>query len=127
MVTNLRFKDLDALRSFAGTEFPFPDLSCGLYCSQKAMHDEKGKFIGAALLKLTAEAILILDPSASEMSKTRCISDAMRVLPDELDKFGLDQVHVFTLPESDTRWTKFLKAHFGFEDVKGIPLVLTRR
>lgn len=126
MIAELKFGDLVKLKEIAGTEFSFPDLSSGLYCSQKALFDSKGKFIGAALLKLTSEAMLILDKETTELTRAIAISEAFKQVPKELDKFGLDQAHVFVLPEDDWKYASFLMNHFGFKRATGIPLVYTR-
>lgn len=61
--------DLDALQTIHATQnFPyaFPDLSNPLFVSKIVLTDgEPGndKILGAALLRLTAEAYLLLDPS----------------------------------------------------------------
>lgn len=125
MIRELQFGDLELLQSYP-TSFPFPNLKSGLYCSQKAIVDKDEKFVGSAMLKLTAEAILILDPKLTPISKAFLINEAFTEVPKEMNKFGLDQIHVFVLPESDVAYASMLRKHFGFERARGIPLVLTK-
>jgi hypothetical protein len=61
--------DLDALRAVhSAQDFPydFPDLRNPLFLTKIVLTDgeAKEKILGAALLRLTAEAYLLLDPSA---------------------------------------------------------------
>lgn len=78
------------------------------------------------MLKLTAEALIILDPKLSNITKGALIIEAFDQVPEEMKKFGLDQVHVFVLPESDETYAGILQKHFKFERAKGIPLVYTK-
>lgn len=65
-------QDLDALRAIHGKQgfdYPLPDLSNPLFVTKLVLSEggnteESGKPIGAALLRLTAEAYLLLDPKA---------------------------------------------------------------
>lgn len=125
MVRELQFGDIGRLLTYP-IEFPFPDLSSGLYCSQKALLDEREHCVGTALLKLTAEAIIILDPKLNDGKKAGLIIEAFNEMPEEMKKFGLDQIHVFVIPETDERYAEMLKKHFKFERTKGIPLVYTK-
>jgi len=57
--------DLDALRAMhtaQGFDYPLPDLSNPLFVTKLVLGDDAGKVSGAALLRLTAEAYLLLDP-----------------------------------------------------------------
>ena len=60
--------DLDELRAIhaaQGFDYALPDLSNPLFVSKLVLTDDGGKRItGAALLRLTAEAYLLLDPRA---------------------------------------------------------------
>lgn len=126
MIKELTLEAIPRLRKIANGDFPFPDLLSGLYCSQKGIYSE-GKFIGCALLKLTSEAMLILDRSESDLVLAKAIGEAFVEVPKEMDKFGLDQVHVFVLPETNEKYAQFLMKNFKFEKASGIPLVYTRK
>lgn len=126
MIRNLQFGDLERLKEIHPKEFPFPNLSSGLYCVQKAIVNDD-KLIGAALLRLTCEAVLILDPELSVLTKAVSILEAFPKLKSEaIGKYGLDQVHVFVVPEKDEHYVKILQKHFGFVKAEGFPLVLTK-
>jgi len=125
MIRNLQFRDLETLIQYP-LDFPFPLLSNGLYCVQKALLDHD-KVVGAAFLRLTCEATLILDPKLNDLTKAALISESFKELKAEAtEKYGLDQVHVFIVPESNVKYAEFLKKHFGFQETIGIPLVYTK-
>lgn len=127
MIRELKFADLDKIYEWCPKEYPFPDLASGLYCCQKALVIGQ-RLSGTALLKLTCEAVLIIDPSLGKLERARLISEAFQELKNEaIEKYGLDQVHVFILPENDEHYAEILKKHFGFQEATGIPLVLTRQ
>src|SRR6266853_766789 len=112
MIRNLKFADLDKIYEWCPKEYPFPDLASGLYCSQKALVIGE-RLVGSAMLKLTCEAVLIIDPNISRLERARLIGEAFKELKSEaITKYGLDQVHVFVLPENDEHYAGILKKHF---------------
>ena len=124
MIRNLQFQDLSTIIGYP-RDFPFPDLGNGLYCIQKALLSGD-RLVGAALLKLSCEAILITDPNLPSRTKARLIHESFVSLRDEAIKtYGLDQVHVF-VTGNDEHYAQLLKDHFGFKDATGIPLVYTK-
>lgn len=126
MVRNLQFRDLEKIQDWCPKEYPFPDLTSGLYCSQKALLAPDGKLEGAALLKLTCEAVLIIDPSLGNLEKARLVKESFKSLSVEAgESYGLDQVQ-FVLRPGDEHYGKILRKHFGFRDQPGIPLILWR-
>ena len=127
MIRNTIFADLDKLQEWCPKEYPPPDLTSGLYCVQKSLLGEDGEVAGFALLKLTCEAVLVLDPDANELERARMVKVAFEKLKSEAtEKYGLDQVHIFILPENNISYAELLKKHFGFQETTGIPLVYTR-
>lgn len=122
MITQLHSSELPKLKEWS--TFPFPNLDSGLYCSQRAIYNDQGKLIGGAFLKLTSEAMLILDPNAKGFERAKGIKEIFTLVPIEMDKFGLDQVHVFVL--SHDSLAQVLREHYNFQNATGIPLVLTR-
>ena len=71
LVREYRQSDLHALRaihSAQGFDYTLPDLDNALFVSKLVLSDgpesNEGKIVGAALLRLTAEAYLLLDPRA---------------------------------------------------------------
>lgn len=122
MIRNTIFSDLDKLQEWCPKEPP--DLASGLYCSQKTLLDEAGNPKGFALLKLTCEAVLVLDPEATDLERARLVKLSFESLKSEaIGKYGLDQVQ-FVLRPGDDHYAEILKKHFGFRDQPGIPLVL---
>lgn len=126
MIRNVQFQDLNKLEQWCPKEYPPPDLSSGLYCSQLALLGNRGNLEGFALLKLICEAVLIIDPSVSNLEKARLVKNSFDGLTKEaLENYGLDQVQ-FVLREDQVHYAKILKKHFGFKDQPGIPLILWR-
>src|SRR6266404_5306875 len=102
MIRNTIFADLDKLQKWCPKEFPPPDLASGLYCVQKSLLGENGEVTGFAFLKLTCEAVLVLNPEANELERARMVKVAFEKLKSEaISHYGLDQVHIFILPESN--------------------------
>ena len=66
LVREYQERDLDALRAIhaaQGFDYPLPDLNNPLFVTKLVLEDEATKRIrAAALLRLTAEAYLLLDP-----------------------------------------------------------------
>jgi len=65
IVREYQERDLDALREIhaaQGFDYKLPDLSNPLFVTKLVLTDEK--ILGAAFLRLTAEAYLLLDPQA---------------------------------------------------------------
>jgi len=101
-------------------EFPFPDLSNPLYISRKTII-ENNQIVGAGLVRLTGEGILILDPSQPKTVRARAAAQVIEALKQDVKSRGLDECHVFV---RDPNVVKFLK-HVGFvESQGGKPLVI---
>ena len=68
LIREYQKEDLEALRSIHATQgfdYPLPDLSNPLFVTRIVLEDKaQQKTLGAALLRLTAEAYLLLDPRA---------------------------------------------------------------
>lgn len=59
--------DLDALKAMhaaQGFDYAFPDLDDSIFLSKLVVEDDQGRPVMASLLRLTAEAYLLLDPRA---------------------------------------------------------------
>lgn len=125
MIRNLQFRDLEFLQRVC--QYEFPNLSNGLFCSQKALIDRKGRLVGGALLKLTSEAMIILDPDISPLIRANAIQEAFSEISSELDRYGLEDVQVNVIPENDEKYAEFLIKNFNFEKGQGIPLILRRK
>jgi len=127
MTRNMQFQDIELMEQWCPKEYPPPDLTTGLYCAQKVLLSKDGKIEGFALLKLTCEAVLILDPDLkSNLERARLVRDSFNSLKSEAtEKYGLDQVQ-FVLRPGQEHYAKILKKHFQFQDQPGIPLILWR-
>ncbi len=55
---------LKAIHASQGFDYAFPDLGNPLFVTKLVFTDDDQKIVGAALLRLTAEAYLLLDPKA---------------------------------------------------------------
>lgn len=102
------------------TEFPFPDTSNPLYIAQKTIIDA-GEVVGAGLVRLTGEGILILDPAKSRVSRAWGAAQVIEALKQDVKARGLDECHVFV---RDSNVQRFLE-HLGFKECQGgQPLVI---
>lgn len=100
--------------------FPFPDISNPLYVAKRVVIAD-GQVIGAGLLKITSEAVLILDRDTELNVRVMAIMTLIKELQGLLGKFRLDECHAFV---RDPNVQKFLE-RIGFQlSVSGTPLVL---
>ena len=106
--------DLDALRAIhtkQGFSYPFPDLANPLFLTKLVLgREEAGKGIaGAALLRLTAEAYLLLDPEVGSprerWESLLALHEATR--RDALAR-GLEDVHAWLPPDIAKKFGKRL-------------------
>src|SRR5260221_14136480 len=101
--------DLEALRAIharQGFGYAFPDLSDPLFLTKLALgREEDGKGIaGAALLRLTAEAYLLLDPEAgSPREKWQWLLGLHEATGGEALARGLEDVHALLPPQIGQR------------------------
>ncbi|HEY2823078.1 MAG TPA: hypothetical protein VGJ06_18685 [Candidatus Acidoferrum sp.] len=58
------FAQLKAIHASQGFDYALPDLSNPLFVTKLVLTDDNEKILGAALLRLTAEAYLLLDPKS---------------------------------------------------------------
>ncbi|MDR5730579.1 MAG: hypothetical protein RB191_24485 [Terriglobia bacterium] len=101
-VNDLRPEDFPAVESLhasQGLDYRLPDLASPLLVVKKAVVNEQGEVIGACLLRLTAETMLILDPKLTPPEKM----DAMEAMQPEVLasawRLGLDEVEC-RIPEA---------------------------
>ncbi len=90
-----------------------PDLHNPTYAVQIPL-SLNGEVQGAALLKVTSEAILILNPELSDLQKARLILESFDSLLSGLRKLGLDDAHLFT---NNKEFGEILKRHFDFKEI----------
>jgi hypothetical protein len=102
--------DLDALRAIhaaQGFDYAFPDLRNPLFVTRLVIAEEaepsqegaKEKIIGAALLRLTAEAYLLLDPKAgTPRERWQWLLALHAAAERDAWQRGLDDVHAWLPP-----------------------------
>jgi len=128
--------DLQKLQSIHATQgfsYPFPDLRNPLFMTKLVLLDESGReeaagrtgaqdgaeadrscapaenIVGAALLRLTAEAYLLLDPNAgSPRERWQWLLGLHAVTEREAARRGLEDVHAWLPPEIAAKFGKRL-------------------
>jgi len=128
--------DLQKLQSIHATQgfsYPFPDLRNPLFMTKLVLLDESGReeaagrtgaqdgaeadrscapaenIVGAALLRLTAEAYLLLDPNAgSPRERWEWLLGLHAVTEREAARRGLEDVHAWLPPEIAAKFGKRL-------------------
>jgi len=121
LVREYRESDLDALRAIhaaQGFDYPFPDLSNPLFVTKLVLaQGEHGatneefpraeKIVGAALLRLTAEAYLLLDPNAGKPRERwqRLLALHAATQRDAWQR-GLEDVHAWLPPPIAAKFGK---------------------
>ena len=114
LVREYRESDLDALRAIhaaQGFDYPLPDLSNPLFVTKLVLSEAepegdahtgrppKEKIIGAALLRLTAEAYLLLDPKAgTPRDRWRWLLGLHAATERDAWQRGLEDVHAWLPP-----------------------------
>jgi hypothetical protein len=115
-VREYRESDLAALKQIHAAQkfpYPFPDLANPLFVTKIVLTDDdqnvapgfspasvgEGKIVGAALLRLTAEAYLLLDPQAgSPRQRWQSLLTLHEAARDEAWQRGLEDVHAWLPP-----------------------------
>ena len=134
LVREYRESDLDALQHIHATQnfpYPFPDLVNPLFLTKLVISDgdaDHQQILGAALLRLTAEAYLLLDP---QQGTPRQRWQSLLVLHDaaqrDAQQRGLEDVHAWLPPRiaktfgrrierlgwrRDDQWTPYCKRFY---------------
>lgn len=102
--------------------FPIPNPNNRLYIVQKTITDDEGKVLGAAFVHLTTEISLIWGGGVSRFERVRKMKEIFDSLLKEITDAGLEDTHIFVLPENDVGHSNFLVNKFGFKQVTGRPL-----
>ena len=102
-----------------GSDFPLPDLDNLLYCIKVAVRNANGKVVAIGLVKLTAEAILVLDHDMSRISCVKAILKLKDFINDELFNYGMDECQI----SADNSDTAAFMERIGFVKCEGIPMV----
>jgi hypothetical protein len=103
-------------------DFPFPDLESLLYFSRKEVL-MNGRVVAAAFMRLTSEAILIQAPDLPRASRAKVLMALTGEMDRELERFGLDDVHVFISEPEVAKTVTFYTKRLGFIKVSGVPLM----
>lgn len=123
---DLNLADITKIEQFADPSYGLPDLSNPRNFIRKSISLD-GEIIGSALAHLTSEVSLVLDPKVSALNKARVLKIVFDAMLREIREAGLEDTHVFVLPESDEHYKEFLMKHFNFVKASGIPLYLYPR
>jgi hypothetical protein len=86
--------------------------------------EEDGKVVAYGQVKLFAEAIIILDKSASQRAKVTALKGLLFEAFRGADLAGLEDLHCFVL---DPSFATILIKHFGFESRDDPGELLTRK
>jgi len=79
------------------------------------------QMIGAGFLRPIVEAVMILDPSASEKDKARALFQMMSQAVSDTKATKLDEIHAWV---KEPTFVEVLKKHYLFEEPRGTSLVL---
>jgi hypothetical protein len=109
-------EDLDALRAIhaaQGFAYAFPDLSDPLFVAKLVLAEDgtdQGKVAGAALLRLTAEAYLLLDPrSGTPRERWRQLLTLHAAAERDAWQRGLEDVHAWLPPAIARKFGRLLE------------------
>ncbi len=122
VIRPLRREDLERIdeiyRQGHDESFSLPDMSNTL--TSAVVVDDNDKVVGFGVVKVYAEAIMVLDPDQSKMNRIvemdQLFSEAYRAC----EEVGLQQLHVFV---QDPGLQRLLTKHYGFKVATGVALV----
>lgn len=120
MVRDLQLSDIVRLEQMHNSDFPLPNLNDRRYFSQKVV----GDLDAVGILKLTTEAIIIMNQGVSRLTRARALSELILELKKELLRFNLDDTHVFLLDPESNKTERILIKHFNFLPASGKALYL---
>lgn len=123
---DLNLHDIVGIEKVCAPSYGLPDLSNRLNFVNKAILLDD-KVVGSAIAHLTSEVSLILDPAISTMNKARILKEVFKVMLSEIKASGVEDTHVFIIPETDEEYEEFLKKHFKFVRATGRPMYLYPR
>jgi hypothetical protein len=106
--------DLRAIHASQGFAYPLPDLSNPLFVTKLILSDTEAnpgppeeKIIGAALLRLTAEAYLLLDPKAgTPRQRWQWLLQLHAATERDAWQCGLEDVHAWLPPPIASKFGK---------------------
>ena len=95
--------DLDVLKAMhaaQGFDYAFPDLDDSIFLSKLVVEDDQGRPVMASLLRLTAEAYLLLDPRAGRpRERWRSFLALHEAARRDAFALGLDDAQAFVPPK----------------------------
>jgi hypothetical protein len=102
------FAQLRAIHAAQGFDYPLPDLGNPLFVTRLVLENE-GNIVGAALLRLTAEAYLLLDPRAgTPRQRWQSLLALHAAAQRDAWQRGLEDVHAWLPPPIATKFGKHL-------------------
>lgn len=120
---DLNLADLRVIETFSNPSYGLPSLGNDLnFVSKTILVD--GRIVGSAVAHLTSEVSLILDNELSKLQKAKILKDVFEIMLKEITAAGLEDTHVFILPESDKPYELFLMKHFNFVKATGRAMYL---
>jgi len=122
MIRDLKLEDFVHVEDLHNGEYPLPNINSPLVFVQKVIQDESGNIVGSFFVNLTSEVSLVLDESISGIRRAKYIKEIFEYLIKQLSEKGLNDTHVFILPETDDKYAQFLEKHFHFKKCTGIPM-----
>ena len=105
------------------SDFPFPRIDGPLYVVRETILS-RDKIIGVGLLRLTSEAVIILDLDEPRSVRARALEQLINTGIHKSQKLGIDEMHAFLTGEITHSFADVLRRKFGFVDCEGIPLTL---
>lgn len=113
--------DLEAISTiydnYYASEYELPNLDKTL---TNAIIDKDGKVIGFGLVKLWAEAIMILDKKESVRNKVASFNGLMNHAINASKYYKIDKLHAVIL---DPTFKAIMEKHFKFQERQGVTLV----
>jgi cytochrome c biogenesis protein ResB len=90
---------IEKLHSDMGMDYKFPDIDRPLFIVKKVCLNDEGLIIGTELLRIQAEAYLMLDLSLGAKAKVEAIEALSREVEASAWKVGIDDLVAY-IPES---------------------------
>lgn len=117
MIRDIKLSDLQDIETMHKGQFPLPKKTL-----VSKVVEYNGELIGAGFLKLTTEAILVINSSSCRLTRARAIKELLAEMIKALDEKGIDDSHVF-LVDDEEKTSRFLSL-FGFIPATGKPMYL---
>jgi hypothetical protein len=112
-VTADDFEVVAGIHKASGLAGGIPALDSPLCIVKKAVTDASGKIIGFGLLRISAEAIMTLEPSLTPQEKMEVMQALQPPVLAEAYAMGLDDITAVVHAETEKRFSKRLK-QFGW-------------